>query len=247
MVAQIQTCLGVALTLDEDFPCAVCRLCSSALETFEALRERAEICDAILRNSRVEVPALIDSDVSDFKEECPSPEPELLIEQVVSSPVKDSKSNGDFLNNSNTIMVGDIKVELLNVVRKECKVSNPSEPKEKPKKARSMVECKICNLTFVKRANLDNHILTKHSTDNPGALAAALAAKRRRNPQNEPGDFKPISPKDIRKEMDMYSGSKKSPTYSCNKCNAQFSEWQPFMRHRKGHLNQKGPVRKGSN
>ncbi|XP_065080290.1 uncharacterized protein LOC135703113 [Ochlerotatus camptorhynchus] len=240
MVAQIQICLGVALTPEVDFPCTVCRLCSAALETFEALRERAQVCDAILSNSRVGESPSFDSDVVECKQECASPEPELLIEEVLPSSVaqEEPSVNADFLSSGNTIMVGDIKVELLNV-HSEGSNSITTQWNEKPTKSKKTprkIECQVCKLAFVKESNLEKHMNLKHSSKHDAdAMAAAVAATRLRHPQKRPGELNPISPKDIRKQMNMYIGSENPTHYCCNRCNAQFRQWHTFQRHRKTH------------
>ncbi|XP_055642046.1 uncharacterized protein LOC129778893 [Toxorhynchites rutilus septentrionalis] len=55
-IRTIGDCLGIWLTLDEDFPCAVCRACSATLEKIVEFREQCRKCDAALRKKRHEEP-----------------------------------------------------------------------------------------------------------------------------------------------------------------------------------------------
>uniref|UniRef100_A0A1Q3EXI1 Putative transcription factor iiia n=1 Tax=Culex tarsalis TaxID=7177 RepID=A0A1Q3EXI1_CULTA len=52
LLTQIQNCLGLWLAPESDFPCAVCRLCASALDTFQAFRERSGECDLAIKQLR---------------------------------------------------------------------------------------------------------------------------------------------------------------------------------------------------
>ncbi|XP_001843259.2 zinc finger protein 628 [Culex quinquefasciatus] len=52
LLTQMQNCLGLWLAPEQDFPCAVCRLCASALDTFQAFRERTGECDQVIKQLR---------------------------------------------------------------------------------------------------------------------------------------------------------------------------------------------------
>uniref|UniRef100_A0A8D8B3I0 PR domain zinc finger protein 14 n=1 Tax=Culex pipiens TaxID=7175 RepID=A0A8D8B3I0_CULPI len=56
-VNTIGECLGVWLSLSEDFPCAVCRECTAHLDQIRTLRELARMCDVALKQKRREGPA----------------------------------------------------------------------------------------------------------------------------------------------------------------------------------------------
>lgn len=251
MVAQIQSCLGVALTPEVDFPCTVCRVCWAALETFEALRERAMACDEALRNNRVgEVPpSIADFEVVECKEERASPEPVFVIEEVSSVEPEEpsvsvdtvNSSSDRTVNGSNTIMIGDIKVELLNVQKGVNSDGTKAQPPQETSPRNRTFGCRQCGQKFDTNRKLQNHMYTMHSHQLTAAdMAAAVAVNRLRHPQKRPGEFKPISPKEIRKQMNMYSGDGQKPGhYTCNVCNAQFAQWHTFIRHRKTHDNEK--------
>lgn len=55
-VSTIGECLGVWLSLTEDFPCAVCRRCTSQLDQIRKMREQARMCDVALKQKRREDP-----------------------------------------------------------------------------------------------------------------------------------------------------------------------------------------------
>lgn len=248
MVALVQACLGLTLVPEIDFPCAVCRLCSAALETFEALRERALACDAVLKSSRrgAEMPppppaatTVVDTgDVVECKKERLSPEPEseVVIEHVIPvSEVREEQPNGTV---DNSIMVGDIKVELLNI-RPKAKFSIKSSPNKEGASSKGPFECHLCKQVYAKKMDLDKHIRLKHSATakkrESETMAAAVAAKLLRNPQTRPGEFKPISPKDIRRQMELDSATPKPNYYVCSLCGAKFSQRHLFTWHNRTH------------
>lgn len=55
-IRTIGECLGIWLTLEEDFPCAVCRACSTLLEQILEFREKCRQCDEALKKKRHEEP-----------------------------------------------------------------------------------------------------------------------------------------------------------------------------------------------
>lgn len=55
-VNTIGECLGVWLSLSDDFPCAVCRECTTQLDQIRKMREQARKCDVALRQKRREDP-----------------------------------------------------------------------------------------------------------------------------------------------------------------------------------------------
>lgn len=55
----IGECLGVWLRLEEDFPCAVCRSCTTKLERIIEFREGCRLCDAALKQKKQEDPSAL--------------------------------------------------------------------------------------------------------------------------------------------------------------------------------------------
>ncbi|XP_058456039.1 zinc finger protein 429-like [Malaya genurostris] len=55
----IGSCLGVWLKLDEDFPCAVCRKCTTEIERIIEFRENCRLCDEALKQKRQNDPTAL--------------------------------------------------------------------------------------------------------------------------------------------------------------------------------------------
>lgn len=58
-VNTIGECLGLWLSLEEDFPCAVCWQCTKRLEEIVQFREGSRLCDEAIRNKRHEDPSAL--------------------------------------------------------------------------------------------------------------------------------------------------------------------------------------------
>uniref|UniRef100_A0A1Q3EZY1 Uncharacterized protein n=1 Tax=Culex tarsalis TaxID=7177 RepID=A0A1Q3EZY1_CULTA len=58
-VNTIGECLGVWLSLSDDFPCAVCRECTAQLDQIRRMRELARMCDVALKQKRRRDPPVL--------------------------------------------------------------------------------------------------------------------------------------------------------------------------------------------
>ncbi|XP_058462526.1 uncharacterized protein LOC131437286 isoform X2 [Malaya genurostris] len=262
VVDQINECLGLWLVPEEDFPCTICRFCSASLEAFEAFRERSKDCDLALRKSRLGPVNL--SDFMEFgigeeiKVEPLSPSHETVNEQT-SELASTSLSN--FVNNSEQ----EITIETDNnsecvsaqgVLDLESPASQPVAPKQhnvkirivhangrnvrKPPKGPPPPEytCDYCGRPFSFKGFLTRHLLECHIKKQQAAKAKAKTGKDRSTDPPVPAKIVPISPKELRKQMNLYSGpvvtkyKNSSSRHTCNLCPARFYSLGLYIVHR---------------
>ncbi|XP_055613973.1 uncharacterized protein LOC129760351 [Uranotaenia lowii] len=81
-VKTIGQCLGIWLQLNEDFPCAICSMCSYRLEQIAEFRTTSHLCDEALRSKRQQDPGAMvlfhDYPVDKvFYESCPRNDPDM--------------------------------------------------------------------------------------------------------------------------------------------------------------------------
>ncbi|XP_058812055.1 uncharacterized protein LOC131676770 [Topomyia yanbarensis] len=259
LVDQITECLGLWLAPEEDFPCTICRFCSASLETFEAFRERSKDCDLALRKSRlvpVNLADYMEFSIGDIKQESLSIENEPLDEETAPESVLESPQSPESTISEEAVIVESANFPFEPVAESLAPPSEPVAPKQQPVKIRIISGkfrapkgvtppihvCEFCKRQFAFKGYLRKHLRQCHTNKQPVELPAGHQTQPIEK-RVEPAKLVAISPKELRKQMNLYCGpavpkeqleKKKCPSrFGCEICHAKFTNVRLYMTHLK--------------
>ncbi|XP_055539784.1 uncharacterized protein LOC129726751 [Wyeomyia smithii] len=244
LVNQITECLGLWLS-EDDFPCSICRVCVASLEIFQAFRERSNDCDLALRKSRL---GLLDEEsiiLKTIKQESPHfindeeqlPDDNDLILGSTSPPTLVDDSNIS-ITLEPSAACSSVEVQPM----QHPKIRVVSAGDKRLKNPKRIVEpdiihkCGKCSKTFTLKGMLVRH--KRECIKTEASSVSKLRVDKEPPARIRPSNVVVISPKELRKQLNLYSGPPMSTMtnplnpYYCNMCNASFSSSGAYIKHR---------------
>ncbi|XP_053681846.1 uncharacterized protein LOC128732589 [Sabethes cyaneus] len=254
LVNQITECLGLWLSEEDDFPCSICRVCVASLEIFQAFRERSNDCDLALRKSRMNLVDKVTIPVDAIKQESPcsiDDEGQLLVDEELilgsTSPPPLVEGNDGIDSNvsiklepsaaSSTVQMPSKRHLKIRVV--------PADDRRLKKRtvSKRMFEaptytCEKCNNTFAFKGMLAKHTCKSEVSSSEKHKVGKVPPVRLR-----PSNVVVISPKELRKQWNLYSGPSMSTTVShhskfyCSICHTTSPSAAAYFKHQQSHGN----------